>query len=536
MPAFDRVYRAIADRMPETNEYLVRGHMERDLASMPDFVEDAFSSAIANIPNLKLKGWAYASAEEHVSFELKRPSVLQNTTVLVNFFLTYKGPDVDQFGNETYVEEDIKVPMFFLYSVDGLVINNGTRYAIKKTIVDDIFNPTSKGGTVTVIRSPIHFERKADCHKAYSAIDGYAYDDYIIRTRIHLAEALPSRPKYYATVLHYLLSHYGLEETCRRFNYPPIYAVAQLGDDHEDGVDYIPLVTESGSEMYLRVSRSLATKDSQYHKLVTNIHYVLNGFGGRCIIPNFTINDVNKGTPLYVGILACTTKYGLSLQRAVAHCNHHLDSFSLYLDKYKKAAFARRGIHINDAFDLIQYIYSNIEELLLNRRQNNLYGATIETVRPMVVQCIVSGIMKRFYLLDDDSAPSLKRIKKALNSIQPNAILRAFGGRNGAAAIQRTIALSTGDGSIISALLEKMLTLGTVGSNAQARAPELAIDPSQLTVESMAVNTGKRPGATGWLNPFGEIDEDGMIVCPKSWGETATEELAQLLNVTVTMR
>jgi hypothetical protein len=204
---------------------------------------------------------------------------------------------------------------------------------------------------------------------------------------------------------------------------------------------------------------------------------------------------------------------------ALNYIDNHMISLNSYLDPITQSRLAASGIQTNNIYDLLIYIFCNIDDMLVNISHSDLYDKRIDVLDNMLVNTIVKAIYYRFYKIESKVSKLQDKIVRSLLRISSRQISNIYN-----SPIVRMSPSRYNDNWLISIGIKKIRQGGfkNTASNSLITAPEHRFSPSFASVESLIAFSTSSPDKGGSINPYQAIDENGFIVKEK-YAEQADE-------------
>ena len=507
----DDIILAIHNNLPQYNEDMLKRYTEREVNNSPDVVELIFKQALLQFDGqIQFIEKRILSPEERVAFELqtdsksKQPAragviVVVSEWVLVRYMF--------RFDHKDYV-----VHLYLPYIKDDAITIRVTRYNVLRTITERVFSPTMDGVSIKLIRQPIRFHQEKQ-HKFISILDpNDVYYDWVITTDLYrknqrsVAQRLPIK----TTVLLYLLCKFGWYKTLNMLELNPndFQIVDKVGNDILEYDYFLAKKKTKQTEMYLKVRREhlrsgvIDIQAIRGKKFVANYLYIAQQFD-RFEPKQLMTDDTNAYRIMWGRI----THGGSGNEPQVkSHADTHIDSLDTYLDPNAKARLHKMDIRVEDIYDLLRYVFIELDRMTANAKHSNLYPRRLDIMQSILINQIGTIIFRNFYNTKRDAKTLTDRDVNSLFRIRPDLIARIYDEKN----------ISTdsdvyGDNWLLSSGSGKIRSSGLGTKRITPSAPEHRMHPSIMVVETAISFTGKSPGITGDINPFLQIDADGNI-------------------------
>jgi len=339
--------------------------------------------------------------------------------------------------------------------------------------------------------------------KIHSYTSGGFYDHFIVTSR--LFHGTIANKKYGETTLvHYMLAKFGFLKTLQKFGLSrgDIDFTPVVGDDTDQFEYFAGRIyndkTEDGPGLFLRVRKTLLG-DDQTKKFVVNILYTLSNFH----IQNMDNVYAEQGSiwKTMLGVILFPDPAG---PKANSNAESHLNSVDSFIDPMTRNRLRAFGVMIDDIYDLLVYIFGEIDSFMVNNQVQDLYNSRLDVQNGLLVKSYGTRMTKQLYPLAKRSNILLRDVKHALRF---NAMM--FRHTSSARPDEDKDYVAPpeiiGDNYLFAGGLSKI----RMGGRAEQR-----LHPSMAVGESINAFVGKTIGRTGYLNMFIPTDEHGAIIHP----------------------
>ena len=503
MTAFNDIVKRVAEVCPQFNDYALRGFIKEHINNSPEFPALVFREGFKYVnSDLELMEYQILSPEDRVKFELRstpskssRPKIPLTVSHLrlVRYTVRFQGE---------YLHTNLYTPYMF----DDMLHIQGKWSMVRKVILEQTFSRVTEkdkdGMSVSPIRVNLVFNRR-DVFKIVSYTNpGAFYRHFLVTARLFHG---PIRNRIcHTTILHYMLAKFGFAKTLTKFGLSKtdISFTPEVGHDL-DTYEYFAAKqfddkVEAGPGLFLRVRRTLLGED-QSLKFVVNLLYVLHVFKIQ------TMENVyaEEGSiwKVMLGIIILEDR---AEPKAYSNAESHLRSVDFFIDPITRNRFRTFGIVIDDIYDLLVYIFLEIDSFMVNNQAQDLYHSRLDVSNGILVKGFAEKSFKNLYALAKKSNKTLKEVKAAL-SLSPMMFRQTSSGRSDEDKEYIAPPEIIGDNFLLSGGLNKIRLGGR---------PEQRLHPSMLVAESIDAFVGKTIGKTGYLNPFVQTDSNGAILHP----------------------
>ena len=490
----DSIIKAVSEAMPHYNKFLLKDFTKKEINGSIEFISVVFSEAVKQFDGLiKYKKYKILSPEERIEFELRPKQdsgvrIAVSELSLVDFVFEFEG-------------REFHTHLYLPYSKNDAIVIKNTRYMIQRTIVEKVFSKTNEGIAARVIRSPIRFGR-TKIFRVVSAVDERTDHGLIITADIHRRKRLNKKNTPNTTILHYLLCKFGYLGTLARFGFNPedFKFVPNIGET----IDYDYFVArkkQKSPELYLRIKRS-SLEDPNHMKFVTNLLYLLTAYD------RHNIQSLYEKTGaiyrIYMGRITHGDTHTETQYKS--HADTHIASLDTYLDPITRDRLIRFGVQVDDIYDLLQYVFFEIDRIHTNATHSNLYYKRIDIMHGILIQTIGSRIFEKFYNARRDQKKLTDKDVTSILQFSPMLIQNIYKARNVTSEVS-----AYGDNWLTSFGISKTRQSGLNQQRLTPQAPEHRFHPSIAVVETLISFSGQNPGISGAINPFLQITDDGDI-------------------------
>ena len=498
----------ISEKIPAFNDYAIRGIVRETMDRLADDIAIIFRAAFdLTTADLELLSYEILDPEAMVRFELETsgnkdtPRTINLTTShwrLVKYLIRFETTVMESYLYIPYLHHDL------LWLKDKKSI-------IKKVIVEKIFSRISgkngDGISFSPVRANLRFFRG----------DHFAIETYTTHERFYgfiITADMYSGPgagkggrrgkKTSVTIIHYLLAKFGFVKALRRLGVSKndVYLTQKIEDDETKYYYFAArptsLFPNDNMAIFLKVRKTLM-KEFQSQKMIINLIYVLHN----CDIGS--IENALDPEPLFWRVI---------LGRLLIHANDdpkansmvksHLHTVDRFIDPITHERFVQYNLDVKDMYELLVYIFVNIDEFIVKNVVQNLYNSRIDVSNGLLVEPYAHVIFRNTYQFMNKPAVTAQMVKRFL--IPTPA---AF--RNSISSRKDDSKNYTENASLI---CNNFILSGGLGKVRLGGKAEQTIHPSMVVVESMNAFSGKIIGRGGFINPFVPTGPRGAILCP----------------------
>lgn len=501
---FDDIVKRVSDETPSFNDHALRGLVEEQIDSSPEFIALVFREGFKLInDDIELVGYRILTPEERVIFELKQGSSKQSrarvplTTShlsLVRYTVRYR---------DVYIEREIYTP----YMHNNMITIYDKHSIIKKVFLEKtisrVEDKDTDGLSVSPIRVNMKFNRRTPW-RIESYVGREFYSHFIIVA--HMWSGNKKSRICERTIIHYLLAKFGFDKTLKSFGLSraDVSFVESIGDDI-DRFEYFAAKPydhsiPDGPGLFLKVKRELMS-DDQSCKFVVNLMYVLRFFTKQNID-----NVYDEDAAVWKVILGSLLQDEKLEARAYNNTVSHLRSADHFIDPITLARFRSFGLMTGEndnIYNLLIHIFINIDADMANYDSQDIYNCRLD-LSNILVEMYARKIFWSLYGLVKKTNITVKDVKNALSlssmMFKPNS-----SGKKDDSEQYLSPPDIVGDNYLLSGGLNKIRLNGK---------PEQHLHSSVAVAESINAFVGKPIGKTGYINPYITTAPNGAVVRP----------------------
>ena len=502
---FNDVIKSISEVMPPFNNFILTQFVKNTIDNSPAFPAFVFKEGFKIVPaDIKFAGYKTLSPEERVKFELRansgkstRPKVPLTVShlSLVEYHITFEGQSVTS-------------RLYMPYMVNNMLFIKDKRSIVRKVILEKTFSRVSErdkdGISVSPVRVNLPFNRKYT-FKAESYITREHYIKFIITGKLFHG-GRPKKKICDTTIVHYLLGKFGFIKTLRRFGLSKsdVFFVEEVLNDTDKYEYFVAKAydpkTGEAPKLFLKVKKTILN-DDQSLKFVVNLLYVLK----HCDMQSIDNVYVEGGGSIWTTMIGLILFEDKAKDKAFSNGQTHYKSVDTFIDPLTRDRFKRFGIEIEDIYDLLVYIFINIDGFMVNNLAQDLYNSRIDVSNGILVGSYATKINWNIYYLAKKTNISLSDVKTALRFSPMLFKMSSATGQKDDSEHYIAPPEIVGDNLLFAGGLSKI----RLGGKAEQR-----LHPSMLVAESINAFVGKYMGKTGLLNPYIPTDENGSILHP----------------------
>ena len=508
------IFGAAADQMRPFNDELIYGFRKKKIDLIPEYLDKSFHQAMEFFNGqMTYKGYRTLTPEERIDYLVSNQltkgsySIRKTETALVRFEFEFR-------GKPYFIHIDVP------YLVNEHVLYNDTKYYPQFPIVEKGGVNRTDNGTVIVkvMRVPITFGRRPSDKARLISTSGNIYTEMLVTVKIHQGGNSGEKSDHIPLVLYHLCK-LGYNKALRLYKMDPAdISISATFDNNDKTYDYFIL---ADATRYLKVRRSIMD-DCYKRRMVLSLYKIF------AEIQEFSPSDVFSDDPAYY--CAVLGKYigskdanmtKLLLPNAIKH----LKMTDPMLDLVAKDQLRYVGCNANDVYDLLYWMYFNIDDQLVTYDPMDLFDKKIESLDNLAgrparqIAYVQYGIINsKKTILDERTVENF--CKKS--SQRPSWVV--IDESNRSSKVFRANPDAFNDNFLLTIGLARCLSLESIASSSARKKKGgsknktspflLKAHPSQVIVTAMLDIPTSSPIETGSVSPYIEIDEDGNFIKP----------------------
>lgn len=407
----------IDSAQPRMNHDLCNGLSSIQMGECEDYINQVIRGAAESFPDgLEYVSYRRCTPSEEYR-EITRPpkpkrsfELSESNVYMVKYKFRYKGVDIR--------------PRFIMlpYITDGGIIHlKGTQYKVSPVLGGRIFNIEKGKVFITTPRTPMAFDRTA-----VSLI----LNNVVIQTNVvhsMLYNMLESaRSKLSPTLIHYMLSSYGLKGMMKNLFNVKIKVGLQELDKLTGNKDWyvyrsrqLPPLGRAyrGRDVSeIRIAIKKEDHNTIMNSILGAVFYIID----QC--PEaVTVEDINN-PELWLRLLSRfifkvteleSTEYDKMLS--------HLDSVKRSMDPLTRRILLQDGIPCNTIFDLFKYIVLHLHDMVIHHDVGSMYNMELTTVKHLCYHIVynINQVMYELKRLNGDRITAEK-----ITSVMDNSFRR----------------------------------------------------------------------------------------------------------------
>ena len=501
--SFVDVIKRVSDVCPKFNRYALKDFVEENINTSQDFVALVYREGFKLVPaDIEFVDYQILSPEERVRFELC-PNPSKSSRAKVPLTVTHMR--LVQYRHK-FEGQFVYSRLYTPYMFNHMLHIKDKPSMVRKVILERTFSRISDKDKDGISVSPIRVNLKFNRRKLFniqSFSSGQMYKHFIVTADMFSGKI--KRKICEPTIVHYMLAKFGFMKTIKRFGFTKndISFTDLVGDDTNKyeyfaGRPYDDKV-EEGPGLFVKVKKTLF-QDDQSLKFIVNLIYVMSFFK----IQNIDNVHVEAGS-IWKVILGIILFEDHAKPKAYSNLETHLNSADHFIDPITRDRFKMFGVQIEDTYDLLVHIFSNIDTFMVNQLVQDIYNSRIDVRNGLLVETYARKLFHNVYQLGKRSNIGLPDVKAALK-VNPMMFKMFSAVKKDDAEHYMAPPDIVGDNFLFAGGLNKI----RLGGRAKER-----LHPSMCVAESIGSFVGKYIGKTGYLNPFIPTDHNGAILHPE---------------------
>lgn len=398
---------------PVMNERVMNGLASTAMEHLEEYIDAQIRSICVGMPSsVRYVGYAQCSVDEEyrevtrIHSNRRYYNLAQSTVYLMKYFFEF----IDELGEIHPITKYIYLP----YVLPGGIIQmSGTEMHLIPVLSDKVFTASGDSVFVRLVQDRNNFFR------TYHTIilNGRRESRYVAHAEIYRSPSKGRANKTREvttralTVLpHYLFARYGFYGAFKRYagiepivgdsttitaaKYPPEDWVIACSTRLQPPKTNIDL-------MYQPTDIRLAIRKDQWcHQvecLVVGFFYVVDHFPTRFEATKESVDDCALWMIL-IGHIRFSGSYPEN--KLYSSISEHFETIEPYLDQAVKDKLAQSNIHLENYFDLLNYIQVMFDDFILLNEQNGLsvYGKNLEILHWVVYDILYGFTLTKFKL------------------------------------------------------------------------------------------------------------------------------------------
>lgn len=530
-----------AEQLPPFNDYLLKDFKQDQINRCPSFMEMTFNEATRLFPgNVKFVGSRILTPEERINHTLNNPKynmsveIAQTEMSLMEFKFLYEN-------------NPFNIYLYMPYLKDNAMTINGSKYYLQFALTDRVFYHIQRenGLGIKVLRAHLRFWR--NLRYQYCSMSGIRYADHVLVVKAHLREHRCTSEDIKSALILYSLSLVGFDATLSKYGVNPAHIrFVESWDQTDTEFEYFMVrkADDDNPGLYAKVHKSILSTNPNSElktsmRVITALMYVVQYFV-RCTSTIYTNNTelikyLMSPTDFSVWqVILGKTIYGInyaSETQVCAHAEQHLESLLTYLDPHTKSELADVGCYCENIYDLLDYVFINMDVHVLNHTPANVAEKRLNTIG-LLCGNLVRKLFVKVYGYTNNCKKSRVIVQREVEALFRIGV-KAFAQIHTAGPVVAINPANYNDNYLLAVGARKMRAThsaagsrssdlsGSKGGKTSANhlsSPEHRFHSSWMYVESCLTVSHQHPDAAGNINVFCEIDQNGNILVP-DYGE-----------------
>lgn len=488
-----------AEHLPQFNDYLISRFRPEKLDGMVQYLDKHLSNMVRVLSGVEYMGYRELTPLEAATWRInestdkKKVKVNWSSSRVIQYAFRMDDRDYHMYVQLPYMDES-----------EGAIIYNDTRYYPMFILAERLVRPFKGYITIKLAQAALKFYRSQK--HTVKTTDGQVIKEFNITARIHHGTSSKEPPP----LILYHLCQFGYKETLKKYGISPDdMQVVDNSEKAQEGYVYFQLPEEK----FLKVADRLIQQKQDRGDLKNNQRIIIGLLKCLKVWPRYNISDVySPDTGLWFIILGkYIRKAGTDPGNLIKYARDHWMMYKVFLDPTTQENFRKAGFPCEDEADLLFHVFRNIDQWLIEE-PSNLYGKVIGLME-LTIAPFINKLSRELYSIVD---PKKKR------EIQPEDV-KKFVNRTSSenplwfSSVCRANPDMIHDNWLVQIGLKSRREFkNESSSNKKGTTMEMLIShPSWLTTESILNLPSQSPVLAGEVNPFLQIDDDGVIQKPE---------------------
>ena len=497
-----------SDLLPDFNDYLLLEFRKNKLAQIPEYMSNLFAEA-AKVFEGKLEyvGYRELTPDERIEYLkerriMTRHARIQNSSFsLIRYDFKFDGALYPVF---------LSVP----YLVNNAVVSNDTQFFPIFPIVDKgSVHRKNNEFSVIVLRAALKFRRSQ--HAVFTTEDGREFIEALITARIHqkkLSGGKNDADRLPITLYH--LAKFPFLKVLEMYRFEPGEFDVVLDATPIEGYAFIKIK----EDFYIRVKNE-SLNDINKRRFIASYLEILR------FHPRYELRDLysNDGhyykTVLGKYTFPTCTNAGTMYDGAIKH----LETTDTALDAPTIDQLASIGIHVTDIYELLLDIFFNIDSWLVGYDPTDLFQKKIGSLEK-ILSYVVARLNTQLFQIINNRKEGLKSdtVRRFTRSVSQDEskYVRGESFRANPQICNDNWLIAIGAQRYRSMQNTETPSMSKGNKKGGKKMPKelLKAHWSHLIVESVLHLPPSNPIASGSINLFVQIDNDGNFIIPE-WAD-----------------
>lgn len=518
---WDRVIDEAAKQMPEFNLDLIYNWRKQGIEKIPTYQDKMFQQVTEFFNGqMQYVGYRALTPEERIDYIINNQiskgswSIRDTATITMRYEFLFQGKPY-----YIYIDDP--------YMLNERLVYNDTEYYPFFPIVERAgVNRTENGNIIVkVMRVPITFGRKAVDRYKIISVSGKTYPELLITVKIYQGKNSGKKSEHIPLVL-YPLCKYGYTTTMKQYGFDP--NSIQISDKFNTSDKVYEYFIMPDGKRYLKVNRDMLTNTYKL-RMVLSLYRIFQE------IPEFTDQDVfSDFTGYYLTVLGkftCSKDTSMT-KLLLPNAQKHMAMTDPMLDLVARDQLKQIGCECENIYDLLRWMYFNIDDQLVAYDPTNLFDKKIESLDTLACRVARNIAYAQYAIINSKKAIlDRKTVEQFCKRASQRASWLAADENDRSCKIFGTNPQLCNDSYLLSIGLKRCIMLESVASSSSHKGRKasksktplhlLKAHSSHMVVTSILDIPTSSPIVTGSLNPYAKIDADGNIIEPEYSKEIA---------------
>lgn len=512
---WDKVFGEAAAQMRPFNDYLIYDYRPDGIDKMPIYWDKMFHQVMDFFGGqMDYVGYRRMTPEERIDYVVNNQLTKGNVSIRRSEMSLWRY-EFNHKGDPHYIY--IYAPVM----INNRILYNDTEYYPQFPIVEKGGVNRTSGGTiiVKVMRVPITFGRRPSDKFKIISMSGKTYPELLVTVKIHQGKNSGKKSEHIPLIL-YRLCKFGYVQTMTDLGMKPDdISISDTFDAKDTKFEYFSM---PDGHRYLKVKASIL-ENCYKRRMVLSLYRIFQEF------PEFQPGDAfGTDVSYYCTVLGkfIGSKDMNVPKLLLPNAVKHLQMTDPMLDLVAKEQLETVGCKCNDIYDLLLWMYYNIDDLLVSYDPTNLFDKKIESMDNLASR-VARNIATHQYLIINSKKAVLdeKTCEQFCKKASQRPSWFAVDDNERSTKVFRPSPSLYNDNFALSIGLKRILSFDSVtspfsrknkkSSSKNKTSPQLLkAHYSQLIVTAITDIPASSPVETGSLSPWCETMVDGSIVRP----------------------
>lgn len=488
--------------LPDFNDYLLLKYRKQKIKGMEYYLDMLFKESVKLFAGkVRYLNYVELGPDERLDYIKNNPILRKKIKIQESSFKTIKF--LFEFNGEIH-------PLYAAipFLDHNRVLLDGTEYYPLLFVVEKgALHRTHNSVILKVMRAPLHFKRTE--RFTFSTVDGRNYTEHVITVKIHQRKKGRGNKRTDRTpLILYHLVNLSFDRTMAYYGFQP--NEINIVSDMDEATNYTYIKIKEG--IFLKVQ--IHSLDDMYKRRVIASYLM-------CLseYTKYSLRDLLSVHPVYYKTVLGKYTYPSTTngQLLFDNAEKHLETTKTLLDPPTQYQLSTIGVNVSDIYELLHTVFYSLDRWLIEYEPTDLYLKKIGALDQMMAKLVTTINNKQFPIINSkNEGLTQETVKRFVTSasqyenwLSGNTMFRASPSMYN-------------DNLIFSILTKRVRSLGNAETQSSGKNKKkqnipvslLKAHASNLVVESVCSLPPSNPVATGEINPFLNITENGDIIKP----------------------